>query len=141
MFEQRGDAPMQASFTGDQVMNARKTVCIISLFALVLAGCYSESILTKGTPAPSDQTVYFYMRDGSYVKADKDCQKRIEGGYQVGGYLYSPGKATERFSGVIHDSEIQKMTAKKVELGRVLVMYVSGCVLMAMVIVGLWGVQ
>ena len=132
---------MQASFTGEQVMSARKTVCIISLFALVLAGCYSESILTKGTPAPSDQTVYFYMRDGSYVKADKDCQKRIEGGYQVEGYLYSPGKAMERFSGVIHDSEIQKMTAKKLEIGRVLVMYVSGCFLMAIVIVGLWGVQ
>ncbi len=43
-------------------------------------------VLTKDEQEPvDDATVYFYMRDGSYIKSESGQHPRVEGGYQVTG--------------------------------------------------------
>jgi hypothetical protein len=57
------------------------------------------------------RALHIYLNDGSYIVAEADSQKRVEDGYQVGGYLYWAGKAKESFTGVIRDADIRKITA------------------------------
>ena len=100
-----------------------KTVCVLLSFSILLAGCYSQSSLTKEESAPNDEAVVFYLKDGRTIESKPEEHTRTNAGYQVVGELveYEVGTfftdvhAQGRFEGMIRDSDIQKVTANKID--------------------------
>ena len=104
-----------------------KTAFFISLaVALLAAGCSSGVVLTKDEQTPvDDATVYFYLRDGSYVKSESGQHPRVEGGYQVTGELFTQVQSSDmfwthfhrqEFAGMVRDEDIKIATQKKLDV-------------------------
>lgn len=56
-------------------------------FSILFSGCYSEASLTKDEAAPDGTKVFFYLKDGSYIKSYANHHQRVDGGYKVAGDL------------------------------------------------------
>ena len=95
-----------------------KAISVLLSFSILLVGCYSQSSLTKDEAVPNNETVVFYLKDGTYVESKSEEHTRIDTGYQVVGGLFKDKHAQGRFEGVIHDSDIQKVTANEFNVVR-----------------------
>ena len=85
-----------------------KSVSILLLFSTLFLGCITESSVTRDQLMPDDCEVYFYLTDGSYIRSYADRHRRVEGGYQVSGMIFTRGKFAERFEGMVLDSQIDR---------------------------------
>ena len=112
-----------------------KAMCVILSFSVMLIGCYSQSPLTQDEAVPSNETVVFYLKDGSYVVSNAEGHVRISSGYQVVGELVKDKHAQGRFEGVIQDTDIRNVTANKFNVVRTSIGAVLG-VCGAFVVVG-----
>ncbi len=83
---------------------------------MLLFGCYTESFVAREKSVPDDARAYFYLRDGSYIRAYADHHRRVEGGYQVSGTIFKKGSHTENFEGLIPDSEIERFGVNEFNL-------------------------
>lgn len=93
---------------------------VISLFlslSLLLCGCYTEASLTEAELAPDDSKVFFYLHDGSYIKSYSKQHHRVDAGYQVTGTRVVKFKFSEKFDGVIQNSDIERIGAERFNLG------------------------
>ena len=59
-----------------------KLICVILSFAILLAGCYTNTPLTKDSP-PSTAEVTFRLNDGTFIVSH--TYQRVENGYHVVG--------------------------------------------------------
>jgi hypothetical protein len=112
-----------------------KTICVLLSFTIVLVGCYSQSSLTKDESVPNNEAVVFYLKDGRYIKSKPEEHTRTDTGYQVVGELVKNKQTQGRFEGVIHDSDIQKVTANTLDIVSTSIAVVFGAV-MVLVVVG-----
>lgn len=83
------------------------------LLAFLLAGCFTESPITKDEAVPDDTNAFFYLKDGSYVRSFGDHHQRIDSCYRVSGTLYRKGDSRGKFEGVLPDSSITRITRNK----------------------------
>ncbi len=86
---------------------------LLLLSSMALGGCYVESTITRDQTPPGGEKVYFYLRDGSYVKSYADHHPRVEGGYDVQGTIIPKGGSPKEFSGMISDREIARITVDR----------------------------
>jgi hypothetical protein len=93
-----------------------RTARLLFAMSILLAGCYSQSALMRDDPVPGNQTVVFYLTDGSSVESMSGNHSRSIGGYQVEGTLFKHGNAQGRFAGMIHDDDIEKVTAEQLDM-------------------------
>ena len=107
--------------------DAMKTTIILSFaLAMLVAGCSSEASLTKEPNGPeNDGTVYFYLRDGSYIVSRAGEHPRIDAGYQVIGEVFYQDQSSDMFwtglthhpyRGIVRDADIRVTTQKRAEL-------------------------
>lgn len=119
-----------------------QSVGVSLAFSLLFVGCYSQTEITKDESVPDDEVAFFYLKDGTYVESLEKAHDRIEGGFHVTGWRFKDEKnGLGKFSGVILDSDIQKVTAKKFDWRQSLVVGVP-IVFSAFLLVGLlvWGI-
>ena len=104
-----------------------KTPLILSFaLALVVAGCSTEVQITKVDNTPeNDATVYFYLRDGSYIVSRAGEHPRIDAGYQVTGEVFYQDQSSDMFwtglthrdfRGTVRDGDIKVATQKKLDV-------------------------
>jgi hypothetical protein len=62
--------------------------------------------------------VYFYLRDGSYVRSGADHHYPLEGAYQVSGDLWKDGTKPRSFYGVLESYDIEKTVIFEFHGGR-----------------------
>jgi hypothetical protein len=102
-----------------------KLMCIILSFAILFAGCYSNTAVTKDTPNLDNEEITFRLRwityDNIKVFYNNDnwsCiiskggqHHRIDSGYEVTGKLVNSGDNSRKdFSGVLNDEQIKEVT-------------------------------
>jgi hypothetical protein len=93
-----------------------KVIPLFLSLSLLLCGCYTEAALTAEECAPDDSKVFFYLHDGSYIKSYSKQHHRIDAGYQVTGTRVIKFKFSEKFDGVIQDSDIERIGAEEFNL-------------------------
>lgn len=115
-------------------MKPGTSVCARLSFAPLLCGCSHQQALTKDEvasieerivfcltdssyvkSAPSDEPVYFYLKDGSHVESEADYHRRVKDGFQVWGSFFKKGNAKEKWGGVIRDSAIQAIAPAAID--------------------------
>ena len=100
-------------------MNAiGKIVAWTTICCTLFSGCYSQMAVTESEPLPDDVAVVFYLKDASRVESEPGQHTRIDGGYLVTGTLLKGKVAQEPFEGTVRDTDIQKLTAEKLNNAR-----------------------
>ncbi|MCI0481880.1 MAG: hypothetical protein L0213_09880 [Candidatus Dadabacteria bacterium] len=77
-------------------------------FSALLAGCFTESSLTREELAPDGRKVLFYLKDGSYIRSFSGGHHRMESGYRVAGTLFRRGGFPEKVDRFVSDEEIER---------------------------------
>ena len=111
-----------------------KLLCIILSFAILLAGCYSHTTVTKDTPNLDNKEVTFrllWMKDGTikYIYNQGEAYiiskqyHRIENGYEVtGNHVYERYNNSSRdFSGVLRDDQIKEVVCSELDVTKTVV--------------------
>jgi hypothetical protein len=97
-------------------------MCIMLSFAVLLAGCYSHTTVTKDSPNLGNEELTFtllwmkhgairdiYNRGEAYIISKQ--YHRIENGYEVMGTLVTPTiKSGKDCSGILYDDQIKEVT-------------------------------
>lgn len=87
-----------------------RLISIILSFAILFAGCYTNTPLTKDSP-PSSAEVSFRLKDGAYILSNE--YQRVENGYKVIGKLVNKENKNSRdFSGIVSDEQIKEVVSK-----------------------------
>jgi hypothetical protein len=87
-----------------------RLVSVISSFAILLAGCYTNTPLTKDNTLNLDgKDLTFYLTDGTYIKSQGGKHHRIENGYKVAGKSNS-NQYWKEFDGIVLDEQIKDIT-------------------------------
>jgi hypothetical protein len=98
-----------------------KLMSIILSFAILFAGCYSNTTVTKDRPNTDNEELTFtllwmkqgairdiYNRGEAYIISKQ--YHRIENGYEVMGTLVTPTiKSGTDFSGILYDNQIKEV--------------------------------
>jgi hypothetical protein len=108
-----------------------KLMSITLSFALLLAGCYTNTTVTKEAPQiPHNEELTFYLTDGTSRKSKNEEHHRIENGYRVRGKLVNTNQlwnVTEDFDGIVRDEQIKETTIKEINAPLTIV-FVAGIV-------------
>jgi hypothetical protein len=88
----------------------KQTTCILFSFSILFVGCFTEASLTKDEAAPDDTKVFFYLKDGSFIKSYANHHKHVDGGYKVAGDLFPLEGFRKTLDGVLDDTDIVKIT-------------------------------
>jgi hypothetical protein len=107
---------------------ALKVISVLIALSVLLAGCYSESTLTKSGEASNEDVVFFYLNDGSLIESQPGEHLRIENGYQVTGQILKDGHRQGRYEGIVRDASIQKVTENRLNIVRTSIGAVLGVV-------------
>jgi hypothetical protein len=117
-----------------------KPLCIILSFALVLMGCFSYAPVTRDdSPDLDNETLTFYLIDGTYITSKAGNHHRIENGYQVTGEHVSKKyyNSSKEVSGVLRDDQVSRVETREFnEVKTVVVLGLAGLLVVG-VIVGL----
>ena len=92
-----------------------KLICVILSFAILLAGCYTNTPLTKDSP-PSTAEVTFRLNDGTFIVSH--TYQRVENGYHVVGILVSGEfwNGDKGFDGMIGDGQIKEVVSSELDV-------------------------
>jgi hypothetical protein len=90
------------------VSQMKTTTCILLSISILFVGCFTESSITRDELAPDDSKVFFYLKDGSYIKSYSDQHQRVEGGYHVSGTIIRKGESAVTFDGLVLDRDIDR---------------------------------
>ena len=117
-----------------------KPICIILSFALLLPGCYSNTVITRDYESNLDnERLTFYLTDGSYITSKPGNHRRIEDGYEVSGEHVSKKyyNSSQNVSVVLRDNQISRVETNQFNVGKtVLVLGLAGLLVVG-IIVGL----
>jgi hypothetical protein len=117
-----------------------KPMCIILSFAILFAGCYSHTTVTKDSPNLGNEELTFtllWVKQGSIrdiYDHGEACiiskqYHRIEGGYEVMGTLVTPtNESGKDFSGILYDNQIKEVAV--IEYHETLTWIVTGGVIL-----------
>ena len=108
-----------------------KLLCIILSFAILLAGCYSHTTVTKDTPNLDNKEVTFrllWMKDGTIKNIYNQGEAyiiskqyhRIENGYEITGTLVTP-KNTKDYSGILYDDQISEVIHSELNVTKTII--------------------
>ena len=95
-----------------------KLISIILTFAVLFAGCYSHTTVTKDTPLPPPTVeVAFRLNDGTHILSNE--YQRVENGYKVEGKLFNKeNKNSKDFSGIVPDEQIKEVVTNEYDPGK-----------------------
>ena len=111
-----------------------KPMCIILSFSILLAGCYTNTPLTKdGILNLDNKDLIFYLTDETYIWSQGGQHHRVENGYKVVGTLDN----WDNFDGIVRDEQITEISLSE---SNVLTLVIIGGVLV-LAAVGLYGVN
>lgn len=97
-----------------------KLMCVILPLAILLAGCYSQTTLTKDTQAPPSGTeVTFRLRNGIEIVSSE--YQRIENGYHIVGRWNSGD-----YDGFVPDGIISEMFFTEFDTAKTVVVVALG---------------
>jgi hypothetical protein len=113
-----------------------KLTSIILSFTILLAGCYTPTVVTKDTPQLDNKELIFKLIDGSYVKSKGGQHHRIADGYEVtGNHVYEKYNNNSRdFSGVLRDDRIKEVIISELDVTKTVVAASLGGLLLASMI-------
>jgi hypothetical protein len=113
-----------------------KLTSIILSFTILLAGCYTPTVVTKDTPQLDNKELIFKLIDGSYVKSKGGQHHRIADGYEVtGNHVYEKYNNNSRdFSGVLRDDRIKEVIISELDMTKTVVAASLGGLLLASMI-------
>jgi hypothetical protein len=83
-----------------------KHMSLLLCCSILCSGCFAESSLTRDESAPANSKVFFYLKDGSYIRSFSDHHHKVDGGYLVSGTLVKSGDNRENFEGLVPDDQI-----------------------------------
>jgi hypothetical protein len=92
-----------------------KLLCLIMSFAILLAGCYTNTPLTKDSP-PSTAEVSFRLNDGTFIVSR--TYHRVENGYHVVGTSVSRQywNSDKAFDGILSDGQIKEVVSSELDV-------------------------
>ena len=106
-----------------------RLICIILSFSILLAGCYTNTPLTKdGILNLDNKDLIFYLTDETYIWSQGGQHHRVENGYKVVGTLDN----WDNFDGIVRDEQITDISLSEsnvltlVIIGGVLVLVAAG---------------
>jgi hypothetical protein len=113
--------------------DSMKLMCVILSFAILFAGCYTHTTVTKDSPLPPPTVkVCFRLTDGTDIFSNE--YRRVENGYRVVGKLLNKeNKNSKNFSGIVSDEQIKEVVTNEFSPVKTV-----GVVLGIGVVVGLW---
>jgi hypothetical protein len=117
-----------------------KPISIILSFALLFAGCYSHTLVTKEDSSNlDDETLTFYLTDGTYITSKAGNHRRIENGHEVTGEHVSKKyyNSSQNVSVVLHDDQISRVETNQLNVGKTVVVLGLAGLLFVGIIVGL----
>ena len=130
-----------------------KLMCFILSFAILFAGCYTNTPLTKDSTLNLDNKDFtFYLVNGTYIKSKGGQHIRLEDGYQVVGILrHTPQDnwntlnyqhPDSLFDGIVFDRSIEKVIAVELDTGLTIGAAVCVCLVMILfILTGIAGSQ
>ena len=130
-----------------------KLTCVILSFAILFAGCYTNTPLTKDSTLNLDNKDFtFYLVNGTYIKSKGGQHIRLEDGYQVVGILrHTPQDnwntlnyqhPDSLFDGIVFDRSIEKVIAVELDTGLTIGAAVCVCLVMILfILTGIAGSQ
>ena len=107
---------------------------VILSFAILLAGCYTNTPLTKDSTLNIDnEEVTFYLTDGTSIKSKREEHHRVANGYKIVGKLNSNQlwNTTSDFDGIVRDEQIKDITVSELNSDSIVVggaVLVLGCI-------------
>ena len=108
-----------------------KLACVTISFALLCAGCYSQTAVTKVDILNLDnEELTFFLTDGSHIVSRAGQHHRVENGFEVEGRLvkvwphtpdpWNPHKSQpsgRMFSGMVLDKQINEIAVSQLNIG------------------------
>jgi hypothetical protein len=92
-----------------------KPMCIILSFAILFAGCYTHTTVTKDTQT-CDGELIFRLHDGTCIFSRE--YKRVDNGYAVVGKVVNKNNTKrEDFSGIVSDEQIKEIVTNELSIG------------------------
>ena len=107
---------------------------MLLLGSLSLAGCYTNSYLSKYDSLPDDKTVRFHLTDGEQIKSPSGRHQRVEGGYQVVGEFVKGMEIREKFEGIVLDRMIDYVTVQEFNTAGTVALVVGVSAVIAVVV-------
>ena len=89
-----------------------KLMCIILSFAVLLAGCSSNTLVTKDDVLDASSGFTFVLKDGSSIEANGWGYFSLENGYQIASSDGTP-------SVIILDEQIETILRKETDTGAI----------------------
>lgn len=118
-----------------------KRMSVILSITILLAGCYTNTTVTKDTPLPPPTVqVRFRLTDGTYILTrlsfnNQRTYQRLENGWHIIGELVQPDKSSQPFEGIVRDELIMEVIAPEYDAGKTFMNIAVGSVIIVGIVV------
>jgi hypothetical protein len=111
-----------------------KFLCIILSFAILFAGCYTNTTVTKDTPN-QDGELTLWLHDGSHIISESGQYNRLENGYKVVGKQSGKYSYPVAFTGIVKDEQIKEVVSRECDVGLTVVMVTFGIAIVVGIVI------
>ena len=112
-----------------------KLLCIILSFTILLAGCYSNTTVTKEDTPNNHGELTLWLHDGSYIISESGQYNRLENGYKVVGKQVGIYSYPVAFAGIVKDEQIKVVVSREFDVGLTVVMVTFGIAIVVGIVV------
>jgi hypothetical protein len=123
-----------------------KLISIILSSAILFAGCYANTTVTKDTPNLDNEEITVTLADGLFIISEGGQHHRVDNGYKIVGEMRTMPKdhwseyyqrCDTLFHGVVLDEQIKEITCREFDVITTVIV-VGLPLLLAIVVMGNW---